>query len=132
MESFTVKLASLGVTELPSIASAHPDQNPLDIFRTHIAARLATLAGVEPEAVFAGLDRATKPESGDFVLAVPRLRIKRASPQELGEKWQAEVHTRHLDAPFFFPFIRLLSVWRVPIIGQGRFSGIIYAILCFE
>jgi arginyl-tRNA synthetase len=91
MESFTSNLASLGVKDLLSIPSAYPDQNPLDIFRIHIAERLAPLAGVEPEAVFAGLDRATKPETGDFVLAVPRLRIKGAKPQELGEKWQSQV-----------------------------------------
>ena len=91
MESFTSNLASLGVTDLPSIPSAYPEQNPVDIFRTHIAVRLAPLAGVEPEAVFAGLDRATKPETGDFVLAVPRLRVKGAKPQELGEKWQSQV-----------------------------------------
>ena len=91
MEGFTSSLASLGVTDLPSIPSAYPDQNPLDIFRSHIAERLAPIAGVEPEAVFAGLDRATKPETGDFVLAVPRLRIKGAKPQELGEKWQSQV-----------------------------------------
>jgi len=91
MESFTSSLASLGVKDLPSIPSAYPDQNPLDIFRTHIAERLAPLAGVEPEAVFAGLDRATRPETGDFVLAVPRLRVKGAKPQELGKKWQSQV-----------------------------------------
>ena len=91
MDSFTASLASLGVTDLPSIASAHPDQNPLDLFRCHIAQRLAPLAGVDHEAIFAGLDRSSKPDSGDFVLAVPRLRIKGAKPDELGAKWQAQV-----------------------------------------
>jgi len=91
MNNITASLASLGVTDLAMIPSAHPDQNPLDIFRTDIAERLAPLAGVTLEAVFSGLDRSTKPETGDFVLAIPRLRIKGAKPQELGEKWQAQV-----------------------------------------
>ena len=91
MESYVASLAALGVKDLPSIPSAHPDENPLDIFRSHIAERLAPLAGVDAELVFAGLDRSTKPETGDFVLAVPRLRIKGAKPQELSEKWQAQV-----------------------------------------
>jgi hypothetical protein len=91
MNNLTASLTSLGVTDLAMIPSAYPDQNPLDIFRTHIAERLAPLAGVNIEAVFSGLDRSTKPETGDFVLAIPRLRIKGAKPQELGEKWQAQV-----------------------------------------
>jgi len=91
MNNLTASLASLGVTGLSMIPSARPDQNPLDIFRTHIAERLAPLAGVNLEAIFSGLDRSTKPETGDFVLAIPRLRIKGAKPQELGEKWQAQV-----------------------------------------
>src|SRR5271169_2038042 len=67
MNNITASLASLGVTDLASIPSAHPDQNPLDIFRAHIAERLAPLAGVNMEAIFSGLDRSTKPETGDFV-----------------------------------------------------------------
>ena len=98
MESFTASLSSLGVTDLPSIAAAHPDQNPLDLFRCHIAQRLAPLAGVGHEAIFAGLDRSSKPDSGDFVLAVPRLRIKGAKPDELGAKWQAQVPSFLLKA----------------------------------
>jgi len=95
MEQLTQRLSALGVTDLPQIPSAHPDQNPLDIFRSHIAERLAKLAppesNVTVEAVFAGLDRSTKPETGDFVLAIPRLRIKGPKPQELGAEWQSKV-----------------------------------------
>jgi len=90
MESFTANLAALGVNELPSIPSAHPDQNPLDIFRSHIAERLAPLTDLDAETIFNGLDRSMKPETGDLVLAVPRLRLK-GKPQELGAKWQSQV-----------------------------------------
>jgi arginyl-tRNA synthetase len=96
MESFAATLAAMGVNELPSIPTAHPGENPLDIFRSHIAERLAPFAGVETKAIFEGLDRSTKPETGDFVLAVPRLRIKGAKPQELSVKWQSQVpHGQH-------------------------------------
>lgn len=108
MENFAASLASLGVTDLPSIPNAYPDQNPLDLFRVHIAERLAPIAGVDQEAIFTGLDRTAKPESGDFVLAVPRLRIKGAKPQELGEKWQAQVRPPHF-------LLRLIVVWRVTV-----------------
>lgn len=124
MEDFTASLASLGVTDLPTIPSAHPGQNPLDIFRSHIAERLAPLAGVDPETVFAGLDRSTKPETGDFVLAVPRLRVKGAKPQELGEKWQSQVCTS------FTPC--LSSVRRITVIRKGCFCGIILAVFYFQ
>jgi hypothetical protein len=98
MENIAAGLARLGVESLPAIPSAHPDQNPLDIFRAHIAERLAPLANVDEVTVFAGLDRATKPDSGDFILAVPRLRIKGAKPDVLGKKWQAEVHPDEFDS----------------------------------
>ena len=95
MDQLTERLSSLGVTNFPQIPSAHPVYNPLDIFRSHIAERLVQLAPPEahvtPEAVFSGLDRSTKPETGDFVLALPRLRIKQPKPQELGLEWQAKV-----------------------------------------
>ena len=100
MEGLTARLALLGITDLPKIRSAYPDQNPLDIFRSHIAERLAPLAGVDVETVFSGLDRSTKPETGDFVLAVPRLRIKGANPQELGKKWQSQVASPRPAAHF--------------------------------
>jgi hypothetical protein len=95
MEQITSRLATLGVSHLPSIPAANPNQNPLDIFRCHIAERLVTLAGpqsgVTLDAVFSGLDRSTRPETGDFVLAIPRLRIKSSKPQDLGAEWQAKV-----------------------------------------
>ena|SRR5277367_957516 len=122
MNNITASLASLGVTDLPMIPSAHPDQNPLDIFRTHIAERLAPLAGVDIEAVFSGLDRSTKPETGDFVLAIPRLRIKGAKPQELGERWQAQVLLPSLNCQL------MCQVWRVAIVGKGRRVRSFYAI----
>jgi hypothetical protein len=100
MEKFSSKLAALGIHELPSLPSAYPDDNPLDAFRLHIAERLAHLAGVTPEAVFSGLDRPAKPDMGDFVIAVPRLRIKGAKPNELAEKWQAEV----IKPPSLLPY----------------------------
>src|SRR5271170_6499742 len=122
MNNTTASLAALGVTDLAMIPSAHPDQNPLDIFRTHIAERLAPLAGVDIEAVFSGLDRSTKPETGDFVLAIPRLRIKGAKPQELGERWQAQVLLPSLNCQL------MCQVWRVAIVGKGRRVRSFYAI----
>lgn len=92
MDTITQALASLGVNDLPSIPAAHPDENPLDIFRSHIAERLASLAGVAPDIIFGGLDRSTKPETGDFVLAVPRLRLKTpGGPVQLASQLQSQV-----------------------------------------
>jgi hypothetical protein len=88
MESITKTLGALNHSELPP---ANPDQNPLDIFRLHIAGRLSAIANVSLNAVFEGLDRSVKPEAGDLVLAIPRLRIEDSNPRELGEKWIAEV-----------------------------------------
>jgi len=115
MEQLTERLSALGVTTLPQISSAHPHHNPLDIFRSHIAERLVQLAPPEanltPETVFSGLDRSTKPETGDFVLAIPRLRIKGPKPQELSVEWQTKVINPLLCFPGL-PLVRCFAIDR--------------------
>lgn len=121
MESVTKALASLGVNDLPSIAAANPSSNPLDIFRSHIAERLAPLAGVAPDIVFGGLDRSIKPEQGDFVLAVPRLRLKTpGGPAQLASQLQSQVH--------FPAMYELILVWRITFTGQSCCSWVILTI----
>jgi hypothetical protein len=125
MDHFTDRLSVLGVSHLPPIAAANPTQNPLDIFRSHIAERLVSLAGpssgVTLDAVFSGLDRSTRPETGDFVLAIPRLRIKGSKPQDLGQEWQANVHALDL-----LPYVDISSgsllCW-IKLSLRGHFSN---------
>lgn len=70
---------------------ASPDRNPLDGFRVTITHELSRITGVDGNLAFNSLDRPTALRKGDFILAVPRLRMKNSSPSELARKVVAEV-----------------------------------------
>ncbi|KAK7206175.1 hypothetical protein BZA70DRAFT_275949 [Myxozyma melibiosi] len=80
--------------------------NPVDLFRAHITALLHPVTGVAPEIIAPALETTLLPERGDFVLAVPRLRVKGAKPDELAEKWASA-----------FPASDLLS----KVVAKGHF-----------
>ncbi|KAK9452360.1 uncharacterized protein V1518DRAFT_411051 [Limtongia smithiae] len=85
------RLAALGfgrpaLAALPALAV---DSNPFDLFRAHITALLAPVSGVAPELIAPALTGTLVPDRGDFVLAVPRLRVKGRKPDELAAEWMA-------------------------------------------
>lgn len=73
------------------IRNAYPGLNPLDRYRTAIAAELARIEpSINTQSAFDGLDRTNNAAHGDLVLAMPRLRLK-IPPAELAHKLAAEV-----------------------------------------
>lgn len=92
MEELNNKLASLGIEEpLPVFEGAYPDKNPFDIYRCYVAHEMGKITGVDEKIIFPALEWTASPDKGDLVLAVPRLRLKGAKPQELAAKWAEEV-----------------------------------------
>ena len=80
---------------------AFPQINPLDHYRIALADELARLTGIaERNVIFSALDRALVLERGDLVLAIPRLRIKGATPVEVCEKLASEVSLSTLAIVF--------------------------------
>lgn len=71
---------------------AHPEINPLDLYRAHLSNVLAGISGVDSQIVYPAINWTTGLDKGDFVLAVPALRIKGQKPDALANKWAEEVY----------------------------------------
>ena len=57
-------------------ANCYPEQNPLDVFRTHIAHAVAGILPVDAAKVFGLLQRTKTLDHGDLTLPIPALGIK--------------------------------------------------------
>lgn len=71
---------------------AHPEINPLDLYRAHLSNVLAGISGVDTQIIYPAINWTTGLDKGDFVLAVPALRIKGQKPDALATKWAEEVY----------------------------------------
>lgn len=84
-----------GGLTLDSIAqaypNAHPEANPLDAYRAHISNVLSDISGVSREIIYPVVSWTAALEKGDFVIAVPALRIKGPKPDVLAAEWAAKV-----------------------------------------
>jgi arginyl-tRNA synthetase len=76
---------------VPPYPGSYPSVNPVDIFRSLITKALVEITGVAADIVFPALQWQNNLGFGDLVLAVPRLRVKGAKPDELAKKWASEV-----------------------------------------
>ncbi|KAL7909856.1 arginyl-tRNA synthetase [Trichoderma velutinum] len=138
------KLTSLvnGLT-LDSVAEkfpqAHPEINPLDLYRAHLSNVLAGISGVDTQIIYPAINWTTGLDKGDFVLAVPALRIKGEKPDALATKWAGEFPEDDAlfgkpttSGPFMSFFIKggPLQNSLIPMIrnlgeeyGRNRFNG---------
>lgn len=83
----TTRLEKLGISNFPTYSAAHPDLNPVDIFRSYISDELSKISGVSRELIYPALEYTSNPERGDMIIAVPRLRVKGAKPDVLAQEW---------------------------------------------
>ena len=68
------ELASkLSHTSLPAYPEAFHLLNPVDVFRSCIARKLAEISAIDPNVIFSCLDWTNILDKGDLILAVPRL-----------------------------------------------------------
>lgn len=72
-------------------AAVFPSVNPLDGIRITIADEVARIAGVGKALAFDCLDRTATLDTGDLLLAVPRLRVTGLLPKKLASKIASEV-----------------------------------------
>ncbi|KEY71636.1 hypothetical protein S7711_08102 [Stachybotrys chartarum IBT 7711] len=70
--------------------NAHPEINPYDLYRAHLADVLASISGVDRAIVWPAIQWTQGLDKGDFVLAVPALRIKGTKPDVLASEWAAK------------------------------------------
>lgn len=83
-------LKQFGIDEVPTTPNSHPELNPVDIYRAHIANLLASICEADHAVILQSLQWTTTLDRGDLILATPALRLKGKKPdqlaQDLGEK----------------------------------------------
>ncbi|KAF4980758.1 hypothetical protein FZEAL_3313 [Fusarium zealandicum] len=84
------QLKQLGLDKIEAYPNCHPDTNPVDIYRSHIADLLKDVTGVDPKIIYPAIQWTQTLDKGDAILAVPALRVKGRKPQELAEEWVAK------------------------------------------
>ena len=67
--------------------TAHPEVNPLDIYRVHLSNVLSEIAGAGKDVVYSVIMWTSSLEKGDFQVAVPAMRIKGKKPDVLATEW---------------------------------------------
>lgn len=70
---------------------AHPDLNPVDVFRLAITDELGKVTGLSKEDIFPALSWTNTLQKGDLTIAIPRFRIKGVPPEQLAEEWASKV-----------------------------------------
>jgi arginyl-tRNA synthetase len=84
---------------IPAFPSTSPIHNPIDIYRSYIAAALEKLVDCDGNLLYDSLQWTSKPSQGDITLVLPRLRIKGVKLEDLGVELAAKVRR-----PPFFPY----------------------------
>lgn len=88
MDDLTSQLQALGIAQVPSLPeiTTYPTLNQVDIYRSHIAEKLAPIAGVPANIVYNALQWTQTLDKGDLMLPVPALRIKGKKPDVLAQE----------------------------------------------
>ncbi|KAF7159752.1 hypothetical protein CNMCM6106_007154 [Aspergillus hiratsukae] len=84
--------------ETSRFPGCYPSLNPMDMYRAHIAEKLGTATGIEPEKIYPKLSWTNTLDKGDLVLPVPSLQIKK-NPQELCKELAEKFPESDLVAP---------------------------------
>jgi arginyl-tRNA synthetase len=76
---------------LQKYPDAHPEVNPLDLYRAHLSDVMSKVSGVETSIIYPVVMWTQALDKGDFVIAVPALRIKGKKPDILAQEWADKV-----------------------------------------
>jgi arginyl-tRNA synthetase len=88
MEQLAQKVEGMSLEAIAdAYPNCHPELNPFDFYRAHIANILSGISGVEPKIIFSALSWTTSLDKGDLILAAPALRVKGQKPDELAKQW---------------------------------------------
>ena len=76
LAGLTALLCDLGLGTVPELPSpADPLRQPVDMFRTYLAAALQELAGCDPQQAYGAIRLASTANNGDLEIVVPMLRL---------------------------------------------------------
>lgn len=85
------QLQRLNIDKIDSYPNAHPETNPVDIYRSHITTLLHGVTGIDTSIIYPAVQWTQSLDKGDAILAVPALRVKGKKPAELAEEWVSKV-----------------------------------------
>ncbi|KAK8185212.1 arginyl-tRNA synthetase [Phyllosticta capitalensis] len=88
IEDVAATLKNLGISEVPKQQNTHPEVNPVDIFRSHIAELVSQASGVDVKIIFPVIQTTQTLDKGDLTLPVPALRLKGKKPDETAKEIQ--------------------------------------------
>lgn len=71
--------------------ACHPEINPLDLYRAHLANVLEPVTGVDPKLIYTNLQWTSSLDKGDLALPTASLRIKDAKYDQLAKEWAEKV-----------------------------------------
>ena len=92
-------LAGMADEHVKTYPGAHIERNAVDLYRCAITEKLVEITGISSDLIYPALQWQNNPANGDLVLAIPRLRVKGATPDELGRKWADEWAQKVFPAP---------------------------------
>ncbi|AEO58584.1 hypothetical protein MYCTH_2306029 [Thermothelomyces thermophilus ATCC 42464] len=88
MEQLAQKVGGMSLDAITEkYPNCHPEINPFDFYRAHLANVLSGITGVEPKIIYPALSWTSGLDKGDLMLAAPALRIKGQKPDELAQQW---------------------------------------------
>ena len=92
------QLQQLGLDKVESHPNAHPETNPVDIYRSHITTLMHEITGIDTALIYPAVQWTQSLDKGDAILAVPALRVKGKKPGDLAQEWVAKVTHIILDS----------------------------------
>jgi arginyl-tRNA synthetase len=88
MEQLAQKVDGMSLDEIAqAYPNCHPELNPFDFYRAHIANILTPITGVDGTIIYNALSWTSSLDKGDLILAAPALRVKGQKPDELAKQW---------------------------------------------
>jgi hypothetical protein len=69
----------------------HPQFNPLDRFKKHIADSVSNSLGIDAKIVYTNLQHTRTLENGDLKLSIPALKLQNQNPRDVATKLAGQV-----------------------------------------
>ncbi|KAK3331634.1 hypothetical protein B0T19DRAFT_448147 [Cercophora scortea] len=120
--------------------TCHPEINPLDLYRAHLANVLTEITGVDHAIIYPNISWTASLDKGDLVIAVPALRVKGKKPDELAKEWAEKFPENDalFDKPLVSTYFLTFYVKKAPLVesvipmvrqhgaefGRNKFSGL--------
>ncbi|OLL26307.1 Arginine--tRNA ligase, cytoplasmic [Neolecta irregularis DAH-3] len=90
-EDLSRRLGALGITEkIKPFSDCNLEGNPIDIFKSYIADQLSQISGSDPNTILDALETPLKPENGDLIIPIPKLKLK-GNPNNFATQWSEKV-----------------------------------------